>query len=172
MTFVAEIFLTVDPLSWEDEIVPFLDVLSCGLIQYPESVLILKNYTVAMLKISMHFPEKFIEYSKDHILDTVIKIYSGFFSNWPFAFSPYDNALSENFWKFDKQNLIRLWQEQPLNIFVNNCLFFIVYRSLLNWYQFVRKHWFRMTDVYLNLFRQKLFIGYSNHWLRLVTGVI
>ena len=103
MTFVAEIFLTVDPLSWEDEIVPFLgqgstdmnrallglnspwipveDVLSCGLIQYPESVLILKNYTVAMLKISMHFPEKFIEYSKDHILDTVIKIYSGSFSN-------------------------------------------------------------------------------------------
>ena len=102
MSFVAEIFLTVDPLSWEDEIVPFLgqgsmnqnfsslassglsgsvisvkDVLSCGLIQYPESVLILKNYTVAMLKISMHFPEKFIEYSKDHILDTVIKIYSG-----------------------------------------------------------------------------------------------
>ena len=33
-----------------------------------------------MLKISMHFPEKFIEYSKDHILDTVIKIYSGAFS--------------------------------------------------------------------------------------------
>ena len=89
MTFVAEIFLTVDPLSWEDEIVPFLDVLSCGLIQYPESVLILKNYTVAMLKISMHFPEKFIEYSKDHILDTVIKIYSGSFSKWPFVLSDF-----------------------------------------------------------------------------------
>ena len=110
MTFVAEIFLTVDPLSWEDEIVPFLDVLSCGLIQYPESVLILKNYTVAMLKISMHFPEKFIEYSKDHIFDTVIKIYSGSFSNWSFAFSSFDRVLSlrpNNFWKFDQQNLIR-----------------------------------------------------------------
>ena len=113
MTFVAEIFLTVDPLSWEDEIVPFLDVLSCGLIQYPESVLILKNYTVAMLKISMHFPEKFIEYSKDHILDTVIKIYSGAFSNWhllsdwesqffrPCTFTPIEQFLKIRPAKFD-----------------------------------------------------------------------
>ena len=67
---VKKIFLTVHPLSWESEIIPFLDILSCGLMNYPQSCLILKTYAVAVIQTSRRFPEKIVELVKDHILGT------------------------------------------------------------------------------------------------------
>ena len=69
MEFLTEIFARVDPLSLKDEIIPFLDILSCALINYSDSCMILQTYAVAIIRASLSFPDKFIEYSKNHILD-------------------------------------------------------------------------------------------------------
>ena len=43
--------------------------------------MILKTYAVAIIRASLSFPEKFIEYSKNHILDTIVRVYSCQFNN-------------------------------------------------------------------------------------------
>ena len=43
--------------------------------------MILKTYAVAVIRASLCFPEKFIEYSKNHILDTIVRVYSYQFQN-------------------------------------------------------------------------------------------
>jgi hypothetical protein len=75
MDLISNIFDNIDPLNWEMELVSFLDILCCAFISHHENTFILKKFITCLVSASIRFPEKFLEYCRLHILDSVIRVY-------------------------------------------------------------------------------------------------